>query len=39
MTPLNIHRLLLGGSIIPLPVNCWFSRALRMFRREGRLTP
>jgi hypothetical protein len=34
---LDVRRLIDSGAIIVMPVNCWFSRTLRLFRREGRV--
>ncbi len=34
---LHIDRLLHSGAIKAMPVNCWLSRTLRLFRREGRV--
>ena len=36
---LDVRRLIDSGTIIVMPVNCWFSRTLRLFRREGRVFP
>ena len=37
--PLDVYRLLQSGAITAMPINCWFSRALRLFRRLGRIFP
>ena len=36
---LDVRRLVDSGAIVIMPVNCWFSRTLRLFRREGRVFP
>ena len=36
---LNLPLMIMGETLHMLPVNCWFSRALRLFRRTGKVAP
>lgn len=34
---IDVAQLLRSGSLEAMPINCWLSRILRTFRREGRI--
>ena len=36
---LNLPLMIMGNTLHVLPVNCWFSRTLRLFRRTGKVLP